>query len=873
MQLKKNFSFLKFSPKSYWKEILAIFIILLAFVFFRSERHEMRQIIPQLQQANIFWLCVGVLVTFIYILLQALMYVESFKAVGLKIKISEATTLFLKRNFLSVFLPAGGVTSLAYLPTELKRKNYDIGKLHQSGLIYGFVGLLTVFLVGIPVVVYSAFNHQNVGNAWVAMLILGTILLLLFLLFKDIKQQGLVHKYLDRKFPASIIYLESILSTELKKNNFYKVVFYSVIMEFVGIFHVFIAMAALGASPSFSAAAIGYTVSVLLMIISPFLRGLGAVEFTMLYIFNSFGFSNATSLGITLLYRIFEFWLPLLFGIFAFLYNGRKLFARLFPSIVIFTLGVINLISVITPPLAERLNLMKHYLPFEARHISKLSVLVLGIGLLLISAQLLKGLKSAWYLAIIFSAFSIIGNVFKAFDYEEASFAIFTILLLFYTRNQYLIKTNRKFLRLGLSTILLVLSGILIFDFFSFYLIDKSHFGIDFTWKQSLYYTFQSFILFYTDLPKPATSFGRDFISITKFLGFISWLFLILAFLIPFKFSFENEEQEENMAKNLLDKFGNSALDFFKISKDKSLYFSDNNEGFVSFKIANNFAIVLEEPVCDAEDKIYLVKEFEAFCKKKGLKTIYYRAPETNLLLFKSLKKQKLLIGQEALVDVQNFSLQGKDRKSLRNGINSISKKGFVSEVFSAPHSKSFMAELKSISEEWLAEFDKKESVFSQGSFQEEELKDQTIIGIKDENGNLQAFLNIIPDFAPEESTYDMIRKRKDAPGGCLDVLIVSLIEYSKSKDLKYLNMGLTPMTGLDAPDNPAEQIMKYAYHRVGSLKHFQTLRFFKEKYATIWENKFLIYNNDFELLQIPAALNKVMKSTLTNLQANNNED
>ncbi|MGS0747771.1 hypothetical protein [Halpernia sp. GG3] len=53
---------------------------------------------------------------------------------------------------------------------------------------------------------------------------------------------------------------------------------------------------------------------------------------------------------------------------------------------------------------------------------------------------------------------------------------------------------------------------------------------------------------------------------------------------------------------------------------------------------------------------------------------------------------------------------------------------------------------------------------------------------------------------------------------------------------------------------------MKYAYHRVGSLKHFQTLRFFKEKYATIWENKFLIYNNDFELLQIPAALNKVMK-------------
>lgn len=860
MPLKKLFYFLKFSPKFYWKEILAVFIILLSFVFFRSERHEMTQIIPQLKRANFIWLSAGVLATFLYILLQALMYVESFKAVGLKIKLSQAITLFLKRNFLSVFLPAGGVTSLAYLPTELKRQNFDAGKINQSSIIYGFVGLLTIFLVGIPVLVYSAFKHQNIENAWFALLILGSILLLLFLFFKNIKNEGLIYKFLDRKSPTSIAYLSTIFSAELQKKHFYKVIFYSIIIEFIGILSVFIAMAALGVSPSFSAAAIGYVASVLLMIISPFLRGLGAVEFTMFYIFNSFGFKNSTSLGITLLYRIFEFWLPLVFGIFAFLYNGRKLFARVFPAIIIFTLGLINLISAITPPLAERLALVKHYLPFEARHISKLSILVIGISLMVISAQLLKGLKNAWYLAIILSTFSILGNIFKAFDYEEASFALLTIILLIFTRKQYLVKTNRKLLRLGLSSILFILSAILIFDFFSFYLIDKRHFGIDFTWSESIYYTFQSFLLFYTDLPKPNTAFGRDFISITKFLGFISWIFLIFAILIPFKFHFENEENEENAALQLLNKYGNSALDYFKISKDKSLYFSENREGFISFKLAKNFAVVLEKPVCEEEDQLYILREFEEFCKNKGLKPIYYRAPEANLFLFKTLKKQKLLIGQEALVDVQNFTLQGKDRKSLRNAINSISKKGFVSEVFEIPHTEEFMAEIKSISDEWLLEFDKKESVFSQGSFDENELKNQTIIAIKDENGKLQAFLNIIPDYTPEESTYDLIRKRKDAPGGCLDVLIVSLIEYSKNNNLKYLNMGLTPMSGLDAPDNLVEQIMKYAYHRVGSLKHFQTLRFFKEKYATIWENKYLIYNNDFELLQIPAALNKVMK-------------
>lgn len=859
---KKPAFFENFSPKSYWKEILAIFIILLAFVFFKSERHEMRQIVPQLEAANLTWILVGVFVTLAYVLLQALMYVESFRAVGLKLKISEAITLFLKRNFLSVFLPAGGVTSLAYLPTELKRKNYNAGKMHQSGVIYGFVGLFTVFLVGIPVIAYSIIKRQNIGNAWLALLVLGAILLLLFLLFKDIQHKGFFYKFLDKIFPSAMVYIEDIFSAEVDKKYFYRVVIYSIIIEFVGIFHVFIAMAALGASPSFSAAAIGYTVSVLLMIISPFLRGLGAVELTMLYIFTAFGFSNSTALGITLLYRIFEFWFPLLLGIFAFLYNGRKLFARIFPALAIFSLGLINVISVITPPIADRISIMKNYLPVEALHLSKLLVLVLGIALMVISARLIKGLKSAWYLAIIFSIFSIFGNVLKGFDYEEATFAAFTLFLLISTRKQYVLKSNRKWLKMGLKSVLIVLCAVLIFDFFSFYLIDKRHFGIDFTWKQSLYYTFQSFLLFYTDLPKPETVFGKDFISITKFLGFMSWLFLLFALLKPFNQIFgEGAKDSRKQAEILLNNYGNSALDFFKISKDKLLLVSKTLDAFTSYKVANGFAIALEEPVCNEEDKLFAIKEFEEFCKKNGLKSAYYRVPEVNLDLFKILKKKKLLIGQEAIVDVQNFTLQGKDRKSLRNGINSISKKGFVSEIILAPQKEEFLNELKNISDEWLSEFNKKESVFSQGSFETDLLKNQDIIIIKDAEEKVQAFLNVIPDFAPDETTYDLIRKRKAAPGGCMDVLIVALIDYAKNKNLKFLNMGLTPMSGLDAPDNAAEQIMKYAYHRVGSLKHFQTLRFFKEKYATIWENKYLIYGNDFDLLQIPNALNKVMKS------------
>ena len=49
-----------------WQEILAVLILFLAFVFFRSERKEMASILPQLYHAKPFWIVAGVLLTGVY---------------------------------------------------------------------------------------------------------------------------------------------------------------------------------------------------------------------------------------------------------------------------------------------------------------------------------------------------------------------------------------------------------------------------------------------------------------------------------------------------------------------------------------------------------------------------------------------------------------------------------------------------------------------------------------------------------------------------------------------------------------------------------------------------------------------------------------
>jgi phosphatidylglycerol lysyltransferase len=268
---------------------------------------------------------------------------------------------------------------------------------------------------------------------------------------------------------------------------------------------------------------------------------------------------------------------------------------------------------------------------------------------------------------------------------------------------------------------------------------------------------------------------------------------------------------------------------------------------------------VLEEPVCAEENKVMILREFDTHCRKMGLKTAFYRVDESSISYFQFLKKRKLLIGQEAILEIDKFSLEGRDKKSLRNGLNSLQKKGFVTSILKAPLAAALVDEMKLVSDEWLQGYNKKELVFSQGMFSPK-IVNHDVIVVRDAEQRLKAFLDIIPDFAPAEVTYDLIRKTMDAPGGCIDALIIELINYAKQKGAKNLNLGLVPMTGMEEPDTTAEQLMNYAYRKLKRFRHYSGLRNFKEKYASVWHNKYLVYENDFDLLQLPLALNKVMQ-------------
>jgi phosphatidylglycerol lysyltransferase len=787
------------------------------------------------------------------------MYRASFAAVGSSLQWPYGIDLFLKRNFLSVFLPAGGVSSLAYTPSYLRKNGITKVQTGQASVIYAFVGILTVFFIALPVLIIAVFQQGRIENTLKELFALSVLIVAILWFVRSLQKKTWLYRQINKKFPNIIPAVDKFFSVKISNKQGTLTVVYSLLIEVCGIAHIYIACKALGLPASFEASAIAYVLSVLLMLFSPFLRGLGAVELAMVFVLQSFGFLPVNALAVTVLYRFFEFWLPLVAGLFSFAWKGRYIFMRLFPAILVFLLGAINILSVITPPIAERLRVLSRFVPMESINATNQFVLLTGFILLITSGYLIRGQRNAWLLAMVLSVISLFGHMFKALDYEEAILAASVLLILSASARQYRLKSNPKLVQLGFVSVMLVFGAIWIFGFVGFYFLDKRHFGFSFTTWQSLKLSAQNFLLIGQDDLFPKTKFAHEFIRLMHTLGFIAWVFLAFVIVKPILNRKRFLTTPGERAKILLERYGNSPVDYFKIDGDKLLFFSDQADGFVSYRISNGFAVVLEEPVCAEENKIIVLREFDAHCRKMGLKTAFYRVDENSISYFQFLKKRKLLIGQEAILEIEKFSLEGRDKKSLRNALNSLQKKGFVTQVTKAPLPAELVAEMKAVSDNWLNGYDKKELVFSQGMFCSK-IADHDVIIIRDSEQKLKAFLNIIPDFSPAEVTYDLIRKTMDAPGGCMDALIIELISYAKEQDAKYLNLGLVPMTGIEEPDNTAEQLMNYAYRKLKRFRHYSGLRNFKEKYASVWHNKYLVYENDFDLLQLPMALNKVMQ-------------
>lgn len=297
------------------------------------------------------------------------------------------------------------------------------------------------------------------------------------------------------------------------------------------------------------------------------------------------------------------------------------------------------------------------------------------------------------------------------------------------------------------------------------------------------------------------------------------------------------DETAFRAAQAIIDAHGQGS-DAIALTGDKMLMFGPAQQSVLSYGIKGGSWIVMGAPVGDGEDVEDLSWAFHDAARAAGARPVFYEtsAAFTEQAIDMGLTLHKM--GEEAIVPLAGFTLEGPERKKLRASWNRAQRDGLSVELLSPPHAPELIDTLQDISDDWMAQHAAREKRFSVGRFDAAWLN-RTRIALVRLNGEICAFANLME--ATRSSAVDMMRHHADVPAATMEFLFTDLMLQLKAEGRESFSLGMVPFAGLSGRRGAT------LWARFGSLVYshgdrfysFEGLRRFKSKFDPVWQPRY----------------------------------
>ncbi|MEI9914319.1 MAG: phosphatidylglycerol lysyltransferase domain-containing protein [Candidatus Saccharibacteria bacterium] len=306
-------------------------------------------------------------------------------------------------------------------------------------------------------------------------------------------------------------------------------------------------------------------------------------------------------------------------------------------------------------------------------------------------------------------------------------------------------------------------------------------------------------------------------------------------------------EDERQLAADLLDKYGGEVDDYFKLwPKDKLYFFSSDGKAFLAYGIKYHVAACLFDPVGNKGSIEKLMIEFRDHCHRHHLGIIFIQTTSKYDSIYKKIGLHRILIGADAMINIDDFLSTTIKNKYFRNISNRFSKINYHLETAKPPHSDKIMRELQSISDDWANLPYHKEWNFLTGRFSKDYFKDLDLYILRDDKNKAVAFANGLPAYRKNAATIDLIRRRRDSLPNSIDYLFIEIMRSLQTRDnVHHFNIGLSPIDAQLFASSLLEKTVIAFYRSSYRFVGFKGLHQFKSKYKPEWEPRYCYYSGN----------------------------
>ena len=542
--------------------------------------------------------------------------------------------------------------------------------------------------------------------------------------------------------------------------------------------------------------------------------------------------------------------------------SSRETFAIRIIAGIVFLNGIAAIFEVLFTRVSVRFEV---FFPLDYEAYGRYFGLFVGFVLIYISSRLLLRKRYAWWTSVLGSLGIILAHLF--YFHTEAAlvlpFAALTLLALYH--DEFVAESEPSTVRQGLWLLLGCFLVAILYGGIGFNRLKMRDFSPHqhFSLVQGLDRTVREFTLIGNDDLTPRTRTAKWFLNSLDLLGATSFAFAIFSIFRPLQYRYSVLPQERDRARAILEKYGRSSEDAFKLwPEDKSYFFLSDGEAFVAYMVESGSALVLGEPIGPIQQWPRLLKEFDEYCRRHDwLISMIFLLPQ-NLHIFEDANMRCLKIGEDAIVETDVFTSKTSRNKHFRAVRNKFVRLGYRYEVEDPPHTPELLRETARVSKSWLGSRDRRERGFALGYYDRGYLNRTKLHLLYGPDDRLVAFANEIQSYNPNQATIDLMRHTQRTETGAMDYLQMCIIEEKYAQGIAEFSLGMAPLAGLmDEKSRPIEQRFLHYIAAVGvGGFSYEGLRRYKNKFEPRWEDRYMAYaSGPVGFLRSGSALNTIV--------------
>ena len=517
--------------------------------------------------------------------------------------------------------------------------------------------------------------------------------------------------------------------------------------------------------------------------------------------------------------------------------------------------GIADILANVLTPVKSSTQKINRYLPIFIHSAAFATSVVTGVVLIILARNLIRRKRRAWALSIAILIINMSADLPRAQHHpaQIAGAGFLLLLLIVYRKEFYALSDPTTKLRplysFIFTFIVMFIVGILI-------LLNRHRDA--FVGSPSIWNIAQTVLYGFLSLSGPL-KFTNERMSdiVTTTLSFLGLFIVFIPFAMFLRrvkpIAVMTEEEIDLVKKLIAHDAEQDSLGYFATRRDKNVIWSSNKKAGIAYRVQSGVMLASGDPFGEFSLWPDAIDAFLDEAKRHAWTPGVMGASDRGGEVW--VEKAGLLaidIGDEAIINVSSFTLEGRSMGNVRHMINRIGRKGYSATTCRWHElDEKTKAELKILARKWRYGVPERGFSMSMDRFGEDSDGD-AFITITRQEGEIKGLLYFVP-WSTHSLSLDRMQRERGADSGVNELMIVTSVQYAKEHGFKYISLNFAAFRSLfeRADKISAGPVTRSTRNFIRFLSNFfqvESLYRFNAKFDPEWQTRYVLYPKPSDL-------------------------